>query len=488
MTWMRKVALLCATLAALSLCLTITACEGGDQSVKRVESEDTPRPVATPEDTPEPVATPQDTPRPVATPTEELRHSDGHTDYAFPCGPSLAGEYWGEFQKHFLHWTPDGSHLVFDVNDYTIQKLDLERGVVSRVTHVDYWGTNVLAYRFYADVSPDGSRVVYTTCEYPDWVHGDGFRYAEYDIGTINLYGGQRERLTKAPDFVHYPSWSPDGEQIAFVSRSWGRWRADIGDYPGDAESLEEVKIALIASEWSESRSGPYRWIQSTGMVALYPPAWSPDGQTLAYLANEGEEYGPFATVLYTVRLDGSGLSRIGPATAPAVWSPDGQELAFGAMDDEGAVVYAVKPDGSSLRTVWSSEPGDPVMPVSQVLWSPDGTELLFISDEIWLVRPDGTGLRRVTPELRLIGTDPLAAWSPDGSRIAVYLPNRGFYSMSRDGTDLLRRLMEIDYRLGIVSVTDWEPVEEEGSPSPTSAPTSLQHRLRRRKPPMTLS
>src|SRR5690606_33731084 len=54
--------------------------------------------------------------------------------------------------------------------------------------------------------------------------------------------------------------------------------------------------------------------------------------------------------------------------------------------------------------------------------WSPDGEEILFTSDredsdfEIYSIRPDGSGLRRVT---NIPGNDAHSQWSPDGEWIA---------------------------------------------------------------------
>ena len=54
---------------------------------------------------------------------------------------------------------------------------------------------------------------------------------------------------------------------------------------------------------------------------------------------------------------------------------------------------------------------------ISQVLWSPDGTELLFFANGAHLINVDGSNLRRLSPPV----LDGVAAWSPDGRRIAVF-------------------------------------------------------------------
>ncbi len=126
---------------------------------------------------------------------------------------------WGNIHEHFLHWTPDGSHLVFDVDD-TIWTLDIEGARLLQVADVDldyepggYSDNSRFLFGFYADVSPDGSRIVYATCEY--------FR-GGYEIATVKIDGTDERRLTQDGYFEHYPVWSPDGKQIAFVeNRFW---------------------------------------------------------------------------------------------------------------------------------------------------------------------------------------------------------------------------------------------------------------------------
>ena len=110
---------------------------------------------------------------------------------------------------------------------------------------------------------------------------------------------------------------------------------------------------------------------------------------------------GPFDRVLHTVGVDGTGLTRIGETTIPPSWSPDGEDLAFAATEGEEAVLYAVRPDGTGLREVWRSEASDmPSLPIAQVSWSPDGSEILFVTDRVYVVGADGSGIRPLSPDL----------------------------------------------------------------------------------------
>ena len=366
---------------------------------------------------------------------------DEHVDN--PCGYVEGSVIDGDLYEHFLHWVPDGSHLVFDVGD-TIWTLDIEGArllqVADTVPDDDRYAHAYFGH--YTDVSPDGSRIVYSTCEYPL----DG-----YEIATVRVDGTDKRRLTDDGHFDHYPVWSPDGKRAAFVKyRLW----ADVVDtYPTYDSSLQRrAQLSILPVKSGAGRlldvvlgRGDVRRLEATSRLALAPPVWSPDGEHLAFIANEGEgrQYRyrgrpayKYTRVLNTVRADGSRLARIGETTALPTWSPDGDELAYATVEGDVPALYAVRPDGTGRRLVWSGGADDGFAPISQVLWSPDGSEILFLSNELYLVRPDGGGLRRLgiprhVPNVR-------AAWSPDGSRIAIYYPYQQIVTVSRDGAELL--------------------------------------------------
>ena len=348
---------------------------------------------------------------------------------------------------------------MFDHDDL-ILALDIASAQVREVADVDadyhesgsYDGLYRFAYGFYADVSPDGSRVVYSTCEYmsdePETSRYYGRYYGSHEIAAVNIDGTDKKQLTNNERLNYYPVWSPDGTQVAIIADAYRGFGPVI--MPADAPAERQL-------------------LHSANSVAMYPPVWSPDGQRLAFIANEGEFRDDGIAGLYVIGSNGEGLTRIGDANAPAAWSPDGEELAFAAVEGEEAVIYAVRPDGTGMRTVWRGEPNIPPAPVSlvsQISWSPDGSELLFLvgraylarkkglpihydsayssnayyTDYAYIVRSDGTDPRLLAPGV----PSTRAAWSPDGSKIALYQPGRHIVTVSRDGTDL-RFLVSVD-------------------------------------------
>jgi len=167
------------------------------------------------------------------------------------------------------------------------------------------------------DWSPDGNKIVATGA-------GDGV-----DLFIENADGSERRRLTADSGNESLPSWSPDGQRIAFV--------------------VDECDIAVIDT------SGAAKAVIVSQPECETGPAWSPDGNLLAFVRMEepGPGFPSWHGVLYVVNPDGSGERRVvAPSSAnvmsPPTWSPDGKQLAFGTQ----GTVWVTNVDGTGLRAI----------------------------------------------------------------------------------------------------------------------------------------
>ena len=172
----------------------------------------------------------------------------------------------------------------------------------------------------------------------------------------------------------------------------------------------------------------------STDARAHVWPSMSPDGQRLAFLAQDPDKplIGIAAGDLFIVNVDGTGVRQINPegtkvvftgtSGRPVDWSPDSRQVLFAAVEESlGAAgrgaAYVIEADGGEPTRI--SEFGSWLAAVE---WSPDGSWLLYgeidsPSAPTWVVRPDGSARRQLTG----IGVPVqgcCATWSPDSTRL----------------------------------------------------------------------
>jgi TolB protein len=153
-------------------------------------------------------------------------------------------------------------------------------------------------------------------------------------------------------------------------------------------------------------------------------PAFDRDASRIAFV-RDGD--------VWVIDADGAGLTQV-TRTASAEespdWGPDGT-LVYSSRRGSAFELWLQRPGGKARRLTRAAEPWWEDRSPS---WSPDGSSIAFASNrpgffnqELYLIRPDGTGLRRLTRTPgsdTVLGDDGMPSWRPDGKGL-VFVSNR---------------------------------------------------------------
>lgn len=222
------------------------------------------------------------------------------------------------------------------------------------------------------------------------------------EIHLMNVDGTDQRRLAAGCCFA----WSPDGSAIALYRQRRDTYDLYVVNRDGTGLTMLVADIETSFDFFS----------------GRYTPSWSPDGRRIAFSQRLGRG-SKRAVAIMVVNPDGSGLVRLtspraGMSDLGPAWSPDGTKVAFERSEvdevndlrDETRLIV-MNPDGSAPHRI-TPRFVDAFLPS----WSPDGTKIMFGFGDVFVVAPDGSGLRNVTRTPNPSDSDP--RWSPDGRQI----------------------------------------------------------------------
>ena len=270
-------------------------------------------------------------------------------------------------------WSPDGRYLAFLASRGTedekklgaqVWLLDRRGGEAWKLTEVK-GGVDEYAW------SPDGRRLVLAVSEQdpgdePEKMEGwkrktrppfviDRYHFKQDRSGYLNRLGThlwlfdvaarKAEALTAGPYKDGSPVWSPDGGRIAFAS-----------DRGPDPDRNPDTAIFVV-----EARPGAeVKQLTSREFPDASRPAWSPDGQWIAFLYGDEPRFSAYGLSRLAVVAAAGGTPRALAASldrnvsGPLLWSPDGTSLTVIVEDDRTEYIGRIPLAGGQVEKLTS--------------------------------------------------------------------------------------------------------------------------------------
>ena len=277
-----------------------------------------------------------------------------------------------------------GSSWIYN---YEIVLSDINGTNTKRLTENTYFDN-------FPTVSPDGTKIAFSSGP-RHFAFGHGEERERIVIHTVSTGKSMEIVVPRGVQAIPHPlKWSPDGEYIAFVARTYIResrlWGNIVYVVGADGSGLTSITQAASGSAWhpdGERIAAVVPLGENREVVALF--TFDTDGSDPVFISNNLPEpwdqrgpwmgdlsWSPDSTELllkdhgYVVPLDGSAPTYYGPpkyvglsenqqlsSILDSSWSPDGSKIAVRSLkdlpwEDKHGIVYIQDRDGTNIRSL----------------------------------------------------------------------------------------------------------------------------------------
>jgi TolB protein len=321
-----------------------------------------------------------------------------NNDGSFLEQPALFAPYRSGSTGVPMAGSPDGQYLVFGggtkEGDYQLYLADISNNNVVALTSGRQYFSALLGHPAW---SPDSNYLVSSLATTA--IDQEGQEYLAFNLFVIDIDARQARRLTTSFSSDIYPSWSPDGQWIAFARYPYGPRPGPL--FPESRPNGQNhVSLYLIRPDGSE-----LKLLIDSAVVAdeIYTDdalynilSWSPDSLRLAYMTGDKV---PDVEIIDIETGETQTLASSPAKDQFPSWSPDGSQVLFVTDRDGNNEIYVIATDGTHLVNL-TQNPASDIYPV----WSPSGRFIAFLSDrqephayELYTMNSDGTGQTRIS-------------------------------------------------------------------------------------------
>lgn len=225
----------------------------------------------------------------------------------------------------FPVWSPDGTQIAFqsrrEGGNFQVFVMDTDGNNKRRLS-------DGKGYAGQAAWSPDGKSIVYVAGDKPD-------TGAPKELYVVSTSGGAAKKITSLGKDMKRPQWSPDGKHIVYLL-SQGDRNSSIYSMNPDGSSPQ----VLVDQGFNSS------------------PMFSPKGDKLAYYAVMSTS----GSDIFIISATGgatSNLTHLSSDDYEPAWSPDGQRLAWASKRDANYKIAVGNVDGSNQKVITQGDGSD---------------------------------------------------------------------------------------------------------------------------------